>query len=278
MTCVFLHWVFIAAIHWSLLGKDQTSHHMPQKTCRELVMSKNHGSNNPLPFDSPSPRYGVMNTQQTDIQNSRNYPIGSAPENSTSSPCRTPRRMLYHGDISTPTFSTGKPYTDFNVQVCGQCSNPGIHSQQNRHSPECSPISSSQMASPGPGYRIRSGSVTPKHSLSDCTTPESPATGQTYDRKKQDLPLPFTTGSSIKDSNARVFSSPIISPTIHFSSENPASPVSHWKKGKMIGRGTFGNVYAGFNRLDSEPRIKNHCSLCPINFGFFFLTNLVMFV
>lgn len=30
--------------------------------------------------------------------------------------------------------------------------------------------------------------------------------------------------------------------------ENPPIPGSRWKKGRLIGRGTFGHVYLGFNR------------------------------
>ncbi|KMZ67285.1 hypothetical protein ZOSMA_26G00340 [Zostera marina] len=221
----------------SLLHNDQTSHYMPQKTSRESVMSTNYSLNNPLPLDSPSPRYRVINTHQTDILNSRNCLVGSALENSMPSPCTTPtpRRMLYYEEILTPTVSTGNPYTDFNVHGCCHCSiNPSLHSQQNRRSLECCPISSSQMTSLDPGYKIRSGNVTPKHPLSNCTTLRSPAS-QTYDKMKQDLPLSFTPESSIKDLNTSMFSSTINSPSIHFNSENTKG--SHWKKGKMIGRG-----------------------------------------
>jgi hypothetical protein len=30
--------------------------------------------------------------------------------------------------------------------------------------------------------------------------------------------------------------------------ENPIPNLSKWKKGKLLGRGTFGHVYLGFNR------------------------------
>jgi hypothetical protein len=34
--------------------------------------------------------------------------------------------------------------------------------------------------------------------------------------------------------------------------ENPTSPGSRWKKGKLLGRGTFGHVYVGFNRYKPQ--------------------------
>ncbi|KAG8083087.1 hypothetical protein GUJ93_ZPchr0014g47087 [Zizania palustris] len=75
--------------------------------------------------------------------------------------------------------------------------------QPSRGSPECSPIPSPRMTSPGPSSRVHSGSVSPLH----------PSPGR---------------------------------------SDNPPSPGSRWKKGKLIGRGTFGHVYVGFNNDSGE--------------------------
>jgi hypothetical protein len=37
--------------------------------------------------------------------------------------------------------------------------------------------------------------------------------------------------------------------------ENPTSPGSRWKKGKLLGRGTFGHVYLGFNRYKPQKQM-----------------------
>ncbi|GJN02086.1 hypothetical protein PR202_ga19404 [Eleusine coracana subsp. coracana] len=58
--------------------------------------------------------------------------------------------------------------------------------------------------------------------------------------------------------------SPISVPRSPGRTENPPSPASRWKKGKLIGRGTFGHVYVGFNRdikganilVDPSGRVK----------------------
>ncbi|XP_044483979.1 mitogen-activated protein kinase kinase kinase YODA-like [Mangifera indica] len=78
--------------------------------------------------------------------------------------------------------------------------------------------------------------------------------GRPNDVKQQShrLPLP-----PITISNTSPFSlscSTATSPSVPRSPgrvENPVSPGSHWQKGRLLGRGTFGHVYLGFNRSRS---------------------------
>lgn len=45
--------------------------------------------------------------------------------------------------------------------------------------------------------------------------------------------------------------------------ENPTSPGSRWKKGRLLGRGTFGHVYLGFNRFVAGGYMPKNENVCP---------------
>lgn len=188
----------------------------------------------------------------------------SAPDSSMSSPSRSPMRAFGAEQAMNSAFWTGKTYPDLPLLGSGQCSSPGsgqnsghnsmggdmsgqLFWQPSRGSPEYSPIPSPRMNSPGPSSRIHSGAVTPLHPR---------AGGPTTDDGKQQshrLPLP-----PITISNSSPFShsnSAATSPSVPRSpgrAENPISPGSRWKKGKLLGRGTFGHVYLGFNRYTAK--------------------------
>lgn len=121
-----------------------------------------------------------------------------------------------------------------------------------RCSPECSPVPSPRMTSPGPGSRIHSGAVTPLHPRAGGTLAES-STASLDNGKQQShrLPLPPI---SIPHSSAFSLSCSM-APAIPRSpgrTGNPPSPGPRWKKGRLIGRGTFGHVYLGFNSESGE--------------------------
>jgi hypothetical protein len=160
-----------------------------------------------------------------------------------------------------------KPHADITFLGSGQCSSPGsgqtsghnsvggdmlaqLFWQPSRGSPEYSPIPSPRMTSPGPSSRVHSGSVSPLHPRAGGVASESPTNRRDEVKKKQThrLPLP-----PLSISNSSPFLPNNSAPTSPISrspgrAENPPSPGSRWKKGKLIGRGTFGHVYVGFNR------------------------------
>lgn len=181
-----------------------------------------------------------------------------------SSPCRSPTSLLGPEQVLNAGFLTGKPYSNV---TSGHCSSPGsghnsghnsvgdlsvqIFWPQSRCSTECSPIPSPRMTSPGPSSRIHSGAVTPLHPRARGTATESP-TIRPDDGKQQThrLPLP-----PITINNSHPFSptysaatTPSAPRSPSRSSDNSLSPGSRWKKGQLLGRGTFGHVYLGFNR------------------------------
>ncbi|XP_069143927.1 mitogen-activated protein kinase kinase kinase YODA isoform X3 [Solanum lycopersicum] len=193
----------------------------------------------------------------------------SAPDSSMSSPSRSPMRVFGHETVMNPGFWLGKPHGEITFLGSGHCSSPG--SGQNsghnsiggdmlaqpfwphsRCSPECSPVPSPRMTSPGPGSRIHSGAVTPLHPRAGGTLAES-STASLDNGKQQShrLPLP-----PISIPHSSTFSlSCSMTPAIPRSpgrTGNPPSPGPRWKKGRLIGRGTFGHVYLGFNSESGE--------------------------
>ncbi|KAJ9541734.1 hypothetical protein OSB04_028240 [Centaurea solstitialis] len=105
-----------------------------------------------------------------------------------------------------------------------------------------------QPRSPGPGSRVGA-----------TTSPLHPRFGGTSldDGRSECHPLPLPPGSPTSPSSAlssiRTCSSPT-SPSSVLSNmktlsvmENSTCQPSKWKKGKLLGRGTFGHVYLGFN-------------------------------
>ncbi|KAG0486202.1 hypothetical protein HPP92_008297 [Vanilla planifolia] len=189
-----------------------------------------------------------------------------------SSPSRSPIRGVFPEQIPTNAFWASKPYPDVTFTGSGQCSSPGsgqtsghnsmggemlgqLFWQHSRGSPECSPIYSPRMTSPGPSSRINSGAVSPLHPRACGTAPESPTSRPEEGKKRSHrLPLPsinISSGSPFSPTNIQMQSS-ISIPRSPGRSDNPHSPGSRWKKGRLIGRGTFGHVYVGFNSESGE--------------------------
>ncbi|KAL6219789.1 hypothetical protein ACLB2K_007548 [Fragaria x ananassa] len=94
--------------------------------------------------------------------------------------------------------------------------------------------------SPGPGSRGPTSPTSPLHTRLGGMSLESP-TGKLDDGKSVCHPLPLPPGSPTSPSsltNNRSSSGVI---------ESIACALSKWKKGRLLGRGTFGHVYVGFN-------------------------------
>ncbi|CAA0830823.1 Mitogen-activated protein kinase kinase kinase YODA [Striga hermonthica] len=220
---------------------------------------------------SSPPRRRPFNGQMANLQILQHGALWSAPDSSMSSPSRSPMRVSGYEQITSTAFTAGKLYPDFPFLGSGQCSSPGsgqtsghnsmggdlsgqLFWQPSRGSPEISPIPSPRMTSAGPSSRIHSGSVTPLHSRTGGGYSESQSNWPEDARQQSHrLPLP-----PITISNASPFhqqSSAVTSPSVPRSpgrAENLASPGSRWKKGKLLGRGTFGHVYVGFNSETGE--------------------------
>uniref|UniRef100_A0A5B7CDJ4 mitogen-activated protein kinase kinase kinase n=1 Tax=Davidia involucrata TaxID=16924 RepID=A0A5B7CDJ4_DAVIN len=255
----------------SMKRKDQ-SPIATQKNSREMMKPANIFLNNQtLPT---SPKQGPLGTHVPNLQIPHYGAFYSAPDSSMSSPSRSPM-IVFGPDLGMNSgFLAGKPYSnisDIAFLGSGHCSSPGsghnsghnsvgadmsgqLFWPHSRCSPECSPIPSPRMTSPGPSSRIHSGAVTPLHPRAGGAVTESP-TNWPDDGKQQShrLPLP-----PITISNSCPFSpsySTATTPAVPRSpgrAENPTSPGSRWQKGRLLGRGAFGHVYLGFSSERGE--------------------------
>ncbi|CAE5962275.1 unnamed protein product [Arabidopsis arenosa] len=231
---------------------------------------------------SASPRRRPLGTHVKNLQiPQRDLVLCSAPDSLLSSPSRSPMRSFIPDQVSNHGLLISKPYSDVSLLGSGQCSSPGsgynsgnnsiggdmatqLFWPQSRCSPECSPVPSPRMTSPGPSSRIQSGAVTPLHPRAGGSTTGSP-TRRLDDNRQQShrLPLP-----PLLISNTCPFSptySAATSPSVPRSparAEATVSPGSRWKKGRLLGMGSFGHVYLGFNSESGEMCAMKEVTLC----------------
>ncbi|KAH6828129.1 Protein kinase superfamily protein [Perilla frutescens var. hirtella] len=221
--------------------------------------------------NSSPPRRRHLNSHMPSLQVPQHGAFSSAPDSSRSSPSRSPMRASGYEQVTNTGFTAGKLYPEFPFLGSGQCSSPGsgqtsghnsmggdmsgqLFWQPSRGSPEYSPNPSPRMTSPGPSSRIHSGAVTPLHPRAGGGHSESQSNWPD-DAKQQSHPLPLP---PISVTNSLPFShqnSAVTSPSVPRSpgrAENLTSPGSRWKKGRLLGRGTFGHVYVGFNSETGE--------------------------
>ncbi|XP_048320331.2 mitogen-activated protein kinase kinase kinase YODA isoform X2 [Ziziphus jujuba] len=250
----------------SVIRKDQ-SPLFNQKNTKELLKPANLLFNNQTLSTSPKRQPPGMHMQNLQIPHHGAF--WSAPDSSMSSPSRSPMRAFGTEQVMNCGFWGGKPYPD---TASAHCSSPGSghnsgHNsvggelsgqllwQHSKCSPECSPNLSPRMTSPGPSSRIHSGAVTPLHPRAGGTAAESP-TNRPDDGKHQShrlpLPHPLTISNTCPFSPTYSASTTPSVPRSPGRAENPTSPGSRWKKGRLLGRGTFGHVYLGFNSESGE--------------------------
>lgn len=248
----------------SAIVKDQSSIVTPPSS-REPRKPANISLSNHI--FSTSPKRRPLSSHVPNLQVPYNGNFCIAPDSSMSSPSRSPIRAFSTEQVINNAVSSGKFYMDLTFPGSGHCSSPGsgynsghnsmggdlsgqLFLQQSRGSPEYSPAPSPRMTSPGPSSRVHSGAVTPIHPRAGGIPTES----QTWPDEKQThrLPLPPVAISNAPFSHSN---SAATSPSVPRSpgrADNPASPGSRWKKGKLLGRGTFGHVYVGFNSESGE--------------------------
>jgi mitogen-activated protein kinase kinase kinase 3 len=94
--------------------------------------------------------------------------------------------------------------------------------------------------SPGPGSRGPTSPTSPLHARLHVLSLDSP-TGKQEDGRSECHPLPLPPGSPTSPSLPNNTRSNVLL-------ENSTASRGRWKKGKLLGRGTFGHVYLGFNR------------------------------
>ncbi|TKY60431.1 Mitogen-activated protein kinase kinase kinase YODA [Spatholobus suberectus] len=99
--------------------------------------------------------------------------------------------------------------------------------------------------SPGPGSRGPTSPTSALHPRLHVLRLDSP-TGKQDEGSSKCHPLPLPPGSPTSPSS-------VLSNTrANGPLESPTSNVSKWRKGKLLGRGTFGHVYLGFNSENGQ--------------------------
>ncbi|KAK2983536.1 hypothetical protein RJ640_023070 [Escallonia rubra] len=218
-----------------------------------------------------SPNKRPLSSHVQSLQSPNHSAFCSAPDSSMSSPSRSPMRAFGTEQVTNSAFWAGKPYSDLPLLGSGHCSSPGsgqnsghnsmggdmlgqLFWQPSRGSPEYSPLPSPRMTSPGPSSRIQSGAVTPLHPRATGAATESqnswPEDGKQQSHRLPLPPLTITNTSPFTNSNSAATSPSV--PRSPGRAESLTSPGSRWKKGKLLGRGSFGHVYVGFNSESGE--------------------------
>ncbi|KVH95392.1 Protein kinase, ATP binding site-containing protein [Cynara cardunculus var. scolymus] len=244
------------------------NHIITQKKREKLKPANTFLNNQTVPV---SPKRRPLSRHMAKLQIPQSGAFFSAPDSSMSSPSRSPMRVFGPEPTLTSGFWAGRPcaYADAGFLGSGHCSSPGsghnsshnsvggdmsaqLFWQPSRCSPECSPIPSPRMTSPGPSSRIQSGSVTPSHprfggSNTDLSAnwPDDAVNGKQQSHR---LPLPPLTISNVGPYSPSYSTG--TTPTVPRSPGRADFLVNHgsrWKKGRLLGRGTFGHVYLGFN-------------------------------
>ncbi|KAL8217924.1 hypothetical protein R6Q57_021297 [Mikania cordata] len=250
----------------NMITKDQLP--TMKKHSRDVAKAPDHLFDNQI--SSSPPRRKLLSSHVPNLPVPYHGAIYSAPDSSISSPSRSPLRAFGTEQVINSVFFTTKPNSDFPFLGSGHCSSPGsgqnsghnsmggdtagLFWQPSRGSPEYSPLPSPKMTSPGPSSRIHSGAVTPLHPRAGGATIE-PQNNRPEDMKQKShrLPLPpVTISNSLPFSQSN---SAATSPSVSRSPGRPdnlPSPGSRWKKGKLLGRGSFGHVYVGFNSDSGE--------------------------
>nr|XP_043617947.1 mitogen-activated protein kinase kinase kinase YODA-like [Erigeron canadensis] len=210
-------------------------------------------------YSSP-PRRKPLSSRLQNLQVPYSAAFSSAPDSSISSPSRSPLRAFgteqvissafYAGHCSSPGSGQNSGYNSMGVDMAGIFWQPSRGSP----SPEYSPLPSPRMTSPGPSSRIQSGAVTPQHPRAGGVAIEShnswPDDGKQQSHRLPLPPISVTSCSPFSHPNSAATSPSV--PRSPGRAENLTSPGSRWKKGKLLGRGSFGHVYVGFNSDSGE--------------------------
>lgn len=268
----------------SLAGSDDQADRDPSATngsCITLTGSIPKYSKKSTKLDIPKPNINLLSQHSNlPISTKKGFSSNREPPKRLQIPVNRPAVAATDSSTSTPSspmkaFSSEhsprgglgmvKPYLDGAMFGSGNCSSPGSGYnsgqnsiggdmvgqpfwQQNRGG---SPVPSPRMRSPGPSSRAQSAAVSPLHPRAGGLGTESP-TGRQEEGKHQCHPLPLPPRSPSSSSPFTTSATSSGGPRSPGGKDNPASPGQRWKKGKLLGRGTFGHVYVGFNNESGE--------------------------
>lgn len=157
-------------------------------------------------------------------------------------PLPRPSTQSYSNDQGGITFGFGSASLS-GSSVSSNCSydDPSTsNSQINTARGQCETKFNVRPKSPGPGSRGPTSPTSPLHPRLNVLSLDSP-TGRQEDGRSECHPLPLPPGSPTSSSSLPNNTRP--NGLIESSTTNRG----RWKRGKLLGRGTFGHVYLGFN-------------------------------
>nr|XP_017233538.1 PREDICTED: mitogen-activated protein kinase kinase kinase YODA-like [Daucus carota subsp. sativus] len=237
--CFYAYIITLLILLHSVIKKNQSP-----KSVKNL--------NDPVPASlKPSGK----NSHLPNLQIPRHDAYFRDPDSKMSSPSPSQVRLCGPELVMNSGACAENPCADLPMLGTGHCSNPGSgHNsvgknladqfmiwRHSRGSPECSPIPSPRMiTSPGPSPKIQSGAVTPLRPRAGKAI-ELPAHWPDGKHEGHRLPLPPINYTSYSTETTPVPRSP-----------SRASHGPRWKKGQLLGRGTFGHVYVGFDSENGE--------------------------
>ncbi|KAK6155679.1 hypothetical protein DH2020_009927 [Rehmannia glutinosa] len=180
-----------------------------------------------VPFSFSSPDWSASNQKEDDI----------AIKTAVATPSSFVKDQSPVENLSPNKNVTITPPRKRNLRI--QVPKPQL--QQNGAS--CWPNVSPRMTSPAQSSRVhtRTGGG---HSVSLTNWPD--------DAKHQTHPLPLPPEAFLNSLPNSAATSPTASLLSPERAENLKSPVTQWKRGRLIGRGAFGNVYVGFHSEKGE--------------------------
>ncbi|CAJ1974878.1 unnamed protein product [Sphenostylis stenocarpa] len=164
-----------------------------------------------------------------DSDEKRGLPLPRPSVSSTQSFC-TDQGLILGSASSGSSFSSSGSYDD----------QPTYHSQINAARGQGDVKFHVRSKSPGPGSRGPTSPTSPLHPKLLVLSLDSP-TGRQEDGRGECHPLPLPPGSPTSPSSF------LSSTRANGVAEHTTGTLSKWKKGKLLGRGTFGHVYLGFN-------------------------------
>lgn len=129
-----------------------------------------------------------------------------------------------------------------------------------RISPERSPAPSPRGRSPGPSPRVLSAAVSPLHPRVSGGEQDSPSGW--HERGAHPLPLPPSTLPSLSVPTSLPTPSILRSPG---RGERPVNLTTGWRKGSLLGSGTFGQVYTGFHSESGQSCAIKEVVIIPDN-------------
>ncbi|XP_058100256.1 mitogen-activated protein kinase kinase kinase 5-like isoform X2 [Magnolia sinica] len=183
-----------------------------------------------------------------------NEPFKSAPTSGLSSPVRSPRR-LSTGDFFPSSYMASRGFqawSDPECQPLDMIFSPHASPEKFMASPDLSPLHSPRMKSPGRKSNNPSGAASPLHPKMSS---ESSAAWHDSNGIVTVHPLPLPPGATVP-------SSPVFVHQATAKSEVPPM-INQWQKGKLIGSGTFGNVYVATNRETGALCAMKEVNLIP---------------